>query len=110
MRVSDCPPLMEEQTYREECDKQQAYLLECDQRLHRAICCEIADFLGTNTAGFALLKSLKACLWIELMFRSPQEIKRSSIQFQVAALAGFLAGTHWATQINLRLSTAHSCE
>lgn len=98
------PMSMSAKDWIEECEKQNAYILGCDRRLHRAVCFEIADFLSTNTAGFAFVKIFKACLKLHLGFSSPSEIKQDSARMYVSSIAGFIAGTHWAEQINKRLS------
>lgn len=105
------PPGMNAQTYLEEAKKQNSYLMECDRRLHRAICFEVVDFLATDTGGFAFLNVYKACLVLSMMIsgaNGEREIRRMSPRSHIPTIAGFIAGTHWVDQINKRLSNVQS--
>lgn len=82
------------------------YLMVCDRRVHRAICYEIADFLSTNSSGFAFIKIFKACLSMLMGMGKmrPSEIKKIDPRSYILLISGLLAGTHWIEQINARLS------
>jgi hypothetical protein len=103
LKHSDIAPYMDEQDFNEEREKQLFYFLDCDIRLHRTICCEIADFLGTNTGGFAFLKFFKTALFVESVYSDIAEIKRNEPRLHIYAIAGLLAGTHWIEQIQQRI-------
>ncbi len=99
------PVALSSKDWAEEIEKQKAYTLQCDRRLHRAICFEVADFLGTNTGGFAFDKIFRACVWMEIAIGLDQNmVKRAQPREHLAMISAFIAGTHWADQINKRLS------
>lgn len=105
--ISDRPSWMTAASYQEELDKQNQYFLGCDRRLHRAICFEIVDFLGTNTGGFAFSKFMVAGLWLEFMSDRPLAALKltdeATMRLHLSAIAGLIAGTHWMTQISKML-------
>jgi len=102
VQVNTRLPLIDKATYVEEYEKQNQYLIECARRLHRAICFEIAEFLGTDTAGFVFLKLFKTALFVQLMLAcSPHQIKQESLQTHIMTISGLIVGTHWIEQVQL---------
>lgn len=100
------PPLVKSSAYYSECQKQADYFMNCDRRLHRLICFEIVDFLGTNTAGFAFHKLALASLVMLALYEPPQVTKRShhNSSLYLATISGLVVGTHWVEQINYFLN------
>ena len=102
------PPFMTEEDYKEEVQKQKAYISNCDRRLHKAICFEIAEFLATNTAGYAFEKFFKFCIYCQILLLTEQKkftedmIEKRYVSI-TAQLAGLIAGTHWIEQINAKM-------
>ncbi|HEY9640143.1 MAG TPA: hypothetical protein V6C57_06645 [Coleofasciculaceae cyanobacterium] len=78
------------------------YLLQCDIRLHHAICCEVADFLATNTAGFVFHKIFKAVLMqaanVSDKF-SVSDWKRVSAAAHISSISIAIAATKWTEEI-----------
>lgn len=104
LEINPAPTWISEQIYREESEKQSAYFQQCDTRLHRAICCEVIEFLATNTGGHAFLNVFTASLNLMLLtLKTVPEVKKAHPRLYLASVTGLIAGTHWVEQIRKRL-------
>lgn len=74
------------------------YLLNCDLRLHKAIACEVADFLSTDTGGYAFVKVFKASLWFQMNAATgwgASQIKQLQPISHISSIAILLAAVRW---------------
>ncbi len=86
---------------KEETQLQSIWMNNIDQALHLMICCEISDFLGTRTAGYALEKICAACLLLLRMQKPNLHPKNVTPEEMRLTIAGFIAGTHWLDQVTI---------
>jgi hypothetical protein len=80
-----------------EYEVQTQYFAECDRRMHRAICYEVIEFLGTNSGGWALNKLVTIAAEIQGMTQkiTPAEVREGKPSTFALTIAAFLVGTHW---------------
>lgn len=76
-------------------------LQEGNAKRHQVICNEIAEFLASNTAGYAFEKLFKYCLWVAYDLRklSISEWKKMPPVAHIAGICIAIAATHWIEAI-----------
>jgi hypothetical protein len=98
--------ILSKESAEEECNVQKAYFCDCDRRLHREICYEVLEFLGTNSGGWALNKLVTVSCQISQMAVTASEVtsavgaENTNPYLSALTIANFLVGTHWAEIID----------